>query len=74
MVERAGTERRVLLRIPEVAERLALGRSTVYRLIAEGQLPTVKIGAAVRIPAVALEEWVASQLGGVVDGSGPRAA
>lgn len=61
------TNTRVLLRITEAAERLALGRSSVYELIAAGDLPAVHIGAAVRIPADALlvyvERKVAEALG-----------
>ena len=53
---------RVLLRIPEAAERLALGRSTLYRLIASGELPTVKIGAALRIPAASLNTWAEERI------------
>ena len=48
----------LLLRIPEVAERLSLGRSTIYELVAAGELPTVYIGRAVRIPAAAVCAWV----------------
>jgi excisionase family DNA binding protein len=39
---------------------LSLSRASVYRLIAEGRLRTVKIGAAHRVPIEALEEFVAS--------------
>jgi excisionase family DNA binding protein len=53
---------RLLLRIPEAAQRLALGRSTVYELIAKGELPVVRVGAAVRVPASALSDWVARQV------------
>ncbi len=53
---------RLLLRVTEAAERLALGRSTVYELIARGELPTVRIGAATRIPVAALQHWVERQM------------
>ncbi len=39
-----------LVKIPEAADLLAVGRSTVYDLIAAGHLNTVHIGRAVRIP------------------------
>jgi excisionase family DNA binding protein len=52
---------RLLLRIPEAAARLGVGRSTVYELIQAGQLPAVRIGKAVRIPASRLEAWVELQ-------------
>ena len=52
---------RLLLRIPEAAEALGLGRSTVYELINEQQLPVVRVGRSVRIPAAALTAWVEQQ-------------
>jgi excisionase family DNA binding protein len=47
-----------LLDIPEVARRLSIGRTTVYSLINQGGLPTVKIGSATRIPLVSLRDWI----------------
>lgn len=38
-----------LLTIPEAAELLRVGRSTVYALIQAGQLPRLKIRKAVRL-------------------------
>lgn len=40
-----------------------MGRTTVYELISRGGLRTIKIGRARRIPASALEQWLAQQLG-----------
>jgi excisionase family DNA binding protein len=51
----------LLLRIPEAAQRLGLGRSTIYELIASGDLPAVRIGRAVRVPASRLAAWVERQ-------------
>ena len=48
----------ILLRPSEAATRLALARSTLYLLIASGELPVVRIGRAVRLPLAALDEWV----------------
>lgn len=39
----------LLLRIPEVCELLAVGRSTLYLLMARGELDAVHIGRSVRI-------------------------
>ncbi len=50
----------ILLRAEEVAELLGLGRTKVFEMIAAGELPTVRIGRCVRIPRVALEQWVSS--------------
>ena len=52
----------LLLRIPDAAHRLALSRSTIYELIAAGELQPVKIGSAVRIPARELEAWLNRRL------------
>jgi len=52
----------LLLRIDEVADRLAISRASTYRLIQRGEIPTVHIGSAVRIPADALERWLQDQV------------
>ena len=53
-----GTPQRLLLRIPEVAETLGIGRTTIYELIATGVFPTIRVGRAVRISVRTLQEWV----------------
>ena len=53
---------KLLYTVPEAAAQLGLGRSKLYELLNSGALPTVRIGRAVRIPAAALEEWVARQV------------
>lgn len=52
------TPRRLAHPINEAAELLAVDRSTVYRLIARGELRPVRIGAHQRIPAEQLERLV----------------
>ncbi len=52
---------RLLLRIPEVAEALGLGRTKIYELIAAGAFPTIRVGRAVRVPLTALQKWVEEQ-------------
>ena len=54
----------VLLRAEEVARMLGVGRSTVYELIVRGQLPVVRIGRLVRVPAAALERWIDQRTSG----------
>ena len=54
-------EARLLLRATEVAAVLGLGRATVYLLMASGELPTVRIGRAVRVPASRLRTWIESK-------------
>ncbi len=53
-----GTPQRLLLRIPEVAETLGMGRTKIYEMIATGELPTIRIGRAVRISVTTLQKWV----------------
>jgi excisionase family DNA binding protein len=47
----------------EAAERLGISLRTVRRRIADGSLPSVRIGRAVRIPAAALDMPVARPTG-----------
>jgi excisionase family DNA binding protein len=49
---------RLLLKADEVARRLSLGRATVYLMMASGELPILRKGRAVRVPARALEQWI----------------
>ena len=62
---------RLLLRIPEVAERLTMSRSKVYQLIQSGVLPSVRIDHSRRVRARDLEAFVAAL---VVDGHRDPAA
>jgi excisionase family DNA binding protein len=49
----------LLFRPEQAAAKLATGRTTVYALLASGELQSVKIGRCRRIPAAALEAYVA---------------
>jgi excisionase family DNA binding protein len=47
------------LKVGEVAERLSLDESTVYKMVRERELPSVRLGKkAVRIPAAGLEAYL----------------
>lgn len=37
---------------------LGIGRSRAYEMIREGQLPIVRLGRSVRVPADKLREWI----------------
>ncbi len=50
----------MLLTAEDVAERTNLGRSTIYALLKSGELKSVKVGRARRIPAAALDEFIAN--------------
>ena len=53
---------RLLLRAGEAAELLGVSRSRVYELIAQGTIPSIKLGSTVRVPLDALRQWIADQL------------
>jgi excisionase family DNA binding protein len=52
---------KLMLRVPEAAELLGLGRAKAYQLVQSGELPSIKIGRSVRIPVAALRAWVERQ-------------
>lgn len=49
------------VRIREACRLIGLGRSTVYELIAAGELEMIKVGAATLIPMDSLERLVADK-------------
>lgn len=53
---------RVLLKLGDVAERLAVTERTVYRLINAGHLDSVHIGRAVRVPEDSVDDYIESLL------------
>lgn len=48
------------LKPSDIAGRLALHRSQVYKLIKDGTLPHIRIGRSVRVPAPAFEAYLRS--------------
>ncbi|MCU1356328.1 MAG: helix-turn-helix protein [Acidimicrobiales bacterium] len=52
----------VLLTIPQAATALQVGRCTMQELVLTGEVRSLKIGRLRRIPAVALDEYVAGRL------------
>lgn len=42
-------------KLNEVAQTLGLGRTTIYKLLREGELRKIKIGATTLIPAESLD-------------------
>lgn len=50
---------RLLLTLPEAAESLRIGKSTLYELIAGGELRSVRIGRSRRISVDSLAAYVA---------------
>jgi excisionase family DNA binding protein len=58
--EAATRERAAMLTVEDVAEALSCSTRTVYRLADAGRMPgPVKLGALVRWPRQAVEQWIA---------------
>ena len=56
----------LLLRIPDAARALGIGRTTLYKLIDDGDLRVVRIGRAVRVSPAELHAFVARCNGDVI--------
>lgn len=52
---------RKLLTVGEAAQAMGIGRSMLYQLVMRGDIPSIKIGRARRIPVTALDEWIGRQ-------------
>lgn len=57
--ERPKAEDEVLLTVEEVQERLRVSRWTIYRLIKERRLISVTVGRCRRVPAGAVDTYIA---------------
>ncbi len=53
---------RVVLTIEEAANRLGIGRTTMYALVMSGEIRSVTIGRLRRVPAICLDEYIESLL------------
>lgn len=53
---------RLLLRVPEAARLLSVSRSTIYKLIRNRQLLSVKLEGSRRIPLISLYQFVINLL------------
>jgi excisionase family DNA binding protein len=53
-------EKPLLLTVPEVAQRLSLGKTQVWKLVRSGELPSVRSGRSVRVSVAALYAWIAA--------------
>lgn len=47
-----------LLTVPEAAQLLRISRNLAYELVAQHQLPCVRLGRTIRIPRASLERWI----------------
>jgi excisionase family DNA binding protein len=54
-------EGRVFYTPAEAADRLRMGRTRLYELIARGEIRAIRLGPRmIRIPVAALDEWLES--------------
>lgn len=50
-----------ILTLEEVAAYLKVGKRTIYRLAASGEMPAFKLGGTWRFSKADLERWIASR-------------
>ena len=55
---------KLLVSIPEAAQALSLGQTQVWKMVASGELRSVRIGRARRVLFSALQEYVLALAGG----------
>jgi excisionase family DNA binding protein len=48
---------RVLLTVEEAAEQLGIGRTLLYKLIARGEIESIRIGRLRRVPTAAIQDY-----------------
>jgi excisionase family DNA binding protein len=53
---------KVMLKMSELQEATGLSRSTAYMLVASGEIQSIKIGRAIRIPVAAVENFINRKL------------
>jgi excisionase family DNA binding protein len=50
------------LTVEQVAKRLYVGRSTAYNMVNSGEIPCVRFGRLIRVPASALDQYLSNKL------------
>ncbi len=55
------TQQHEYLKVPEVATVLRIARSRAYELVADGEIPSVRIGCSIRVNRKELERWLEEQ-------------
>lgn len=49
---------RILYRVPELADAIGCSKTKAYELVNKGEIPSVKIGNMLRVPAAALKRFI----------------
>ncbi len=60
---------KLLATIDEAASLLNIRRTLFYKLVREGEIPTIKVGRTRRVPVMSLREYVLRQLAEVRKGA-----
>ena len=60
--ENQATDGRRVMDIDELAQYLKMGKRTIYRLVAEGEIPHARIGGALRFPSWRVDAWLDEQV------------
>jgi excisionase family DNA binding protein len=53
-----GSAERLTVRVPEAAEMLSIGRSTLYQLIGSGHIATIKAGRTTLVPVESIRKFI----------------
>ena len=53
-----------LLKAQEIAKKLGVSKTLAYQLMQKGEIPTVRIGSAVRVRPLDLEDYIKNNLRG----------
>lgn len=54
-------DNRLLFKPSEAAQALNISKAMVYHLAASGQIPSVRVGKALRISKEAIDRWIRAQ-------------
>ena len=57
-IRAAVTAERLTVRVPEAAEMLSIGRSTLYQLIGSGDIATIKAGRTTLVPVESIKDFI----------------
>lgn len=56
------SDAKLLLKPAEVGEAIGVSRARAYELIQAGTIPSIRIGASIRVPVAALKAWIDQQM------------
>jgi len=57
-VQSIASAERLTVRVPEAAEMLSIGRSTLYQLIGSGDIATIKAGRTTLVPIESIRQFI----------------